>query len=113
MTSTLHLARDLTALGTEIATARRRIGLPADAPVVSWYEAGGDGFWVHRALAAHGVENTVVDAASIAVTRRQRQAKSDRLDVSALVRLLIRHTAGERGVWHVVHVPSVAAEDAR
>ena len=106
-------ARDLTALATEIATARRRLGLPVDAPVVSCYEAGRDGFWVHRALATLGVANTVVDAASIEMSRRQRQAKSDRLDASALVRLLIRHTAGERGVWHVVHVPSVAAEDAR
>ena len=107
-------ARDLRALATEIATARRRLGLPVDAPVVSCYEAGRDGFWVHRALATLGVANTVVDAASIEVNRRRRQAKSDRLDASALVRLLlIRHTAGERGVWHVVHVPSVAAEDAR
>lgn len=106
-------ARDLRALTTEIAAAKRRFGLPADAPVVSCYEAGRDGFWIHRMLLTQRVDNVVVDAASIQVNRRQRQAKSDRLDASALVRLLIRHTAGERGVWHVVHVPSLAAEDAR
>ena len=74
---------------------------------------GRDGFWVHRALATRGVQNTVVDAASIEVNRRRRRAKSDRLDAQALVRLLMCHTAGERGVWHVVHVPSVDAEDRR
>jgi transposase len=106
-------ARDLARLVVEITAAKRRFRLPADVPVVSCYEAGRDGFWVHRALAAHGVQNTVVDAASIERTRRRRQAKSDRLDAQALVRLLIRHTAGERGVWHVVRVPSVEAEDQR
>ena len=90
-------ARDLVALAAEIAAAKRRGGLAADAPVVSCYEAGRDGFWLHRALLAlapQGLANTVVDAASIEVNRRQRQAKSDRLDAGALVRLLIRHTAG-------------------
>jgi transposase len=106
-------ARDVPALVIEIAAAKRRFGLPADVRVVSCYEAGRDGFWIHRALHAQGIANTVVDAASIEVNRRQRQAKSDRLDARALVRLRIRHTAGERGVWHVVHVPSVEAEDAR
>jgi transposase len=106
-------ARDLARLAAEIAAAKTRFGLAADARVVSCYEAGRDGFWVHRALATLDVQNTVVDAASIEVTRRRRQAKSDRLDACALVRLLIRHTAGERRVWHVVHVPSVAAEDGR
>ena len=117
---TLHAPRlrtapawDLARLAAEIIAAKSRIGLAADAPVVSGYEAGRDGFRVHRALAQRGVVKTVVDAASIEVSRRRRQAKSDRLDASALVRLLIRHTAGERGVWHVVHVPSIAAEDQR
>jgi transposase len=106
-------ARDLAQLAREIATAKRRFGLPADAPVVSCYEAGRDGFWVHRALAALGVPNVVVDSASITLNRRKRRAKSDRLDATALVRLLLRHHVGERGVWSVVHVPSVEAEDRR
>jgi len=106
-------ARDLTQLAREIAAAKARFGLPADAPVVSCYEAGRDGFWVHRALLALGVVSHVVDSASIQQNRRKRRAKSDRLDAAALVRLLLRHRAGERGAWSVVHVPSVAEEDRR
>jgi transposase len=106
-------ARDLAQLGAEIAAAKARFGLSADAPVVSCYEAGRDGFWLHRALAALGVTNVVVDSASITQNRRKRRAKSDRLDAAALVRLLLRHQAGERGVWSVVRVPSVADEDRR
>src|SRR5437868_1995678 len=83
-------ARDLAKLDTEIAAAKKRFGLPADAPVVSCYEAGRDGFWIHRALTARSVRNHVVDSASIAETRRARRAKSDRLDATALVRLLLR-----------------------
>jgi transposase len=106
-------ARDLGQLAAEIAAAKARFGLPADAPVVSCYEAGRDGFWVHRALRALGVVNHVVDSASIQQNRRKRRAKSDRLDATALVALLLRHHAGERGVWSVVHVPSIADEDRR
>lgn len=106
-------ARDLTQLAAEIAAAKARFGLPAEAPVVSCYEAGRDGFWVHRALTTLSVANHVVDSASIQENRRARRAKSDRLDATALVRLLLRHQAGERGVWSVVHVPSVADEDRR
>jgi transposase len=106
-------ARDLTQLAAEIAAAKTRFGLTAAAPAVSCYEAGRDGFWVHRALTALGVVNAVVDSASIQENRRARRAKSDRLDASALVRLLLRHQAGERGVWSVVHVPSVEDEDRR
>jgi len=106
-------ARDLAQLAAEIAAAKARFGLPADAPVVSCYEAGRDGFWVHRALTALGVVSHVVDSASIQQNRRRRRPKSDRLDASALVALLLRHLAGERRVWSVVHVPSVAEEDRR
>lgn len=106
-------ARDLARLAAEIAAAKARFGLPAGALVVSCYEAGRDGFWVHRALAAMGVANVVVDSASIKENRRKRRAKSDRLDATALVTLLLHHHAGERGVWSVVHVPSVADEDRR
>lgn len=106
-------ARDLAQLGVEVAAARARFGLADDAPVVSCYEAGRDGFWVHRALTTLGVTNHVVDSASIRESRRARQAKSDRLDATALVQLLLRHHAGERGVWSVVRVPSVDDEDRR
>ncbi|HEX6049948.1 MAG TPA: IS110 family transposase [Gemmatimonadaceae bacterium] len=106
-------ARDLTQLDAEVAAAKARFGLAPNAPVVSCYEAGRDGFWLHRALTARGIASHVVDAASITQNRRARRAKSDRLDATALVRLLLRHHGGERGVWSVVHVPSVEDEDRR
>jgi transposase len=97
----------------EVAQAKKRFGLPDTAPVVSCYEAGREGFWLHRFLQAQGITNYVVDSSSIEVNRRQRRAKSDGLDVRKLVSMLIRYAQGERAVWHVVHVPSVAAEDQR
>jgi transposase len=106
-------ARDLERLKREIAGARARFGLSPDASVVSCYEAGRDGFWVHRALTAIGVTNHVVDSASIEGNRRGRQAKSDRLDAVALLAKLVRFAQGERDVWSVVHVPSVDDEDRR
>lgn len=106
-------SRSVERLGVEFEAARERFGLPVLVPVVSCCEAGRDGFWLHRYLASAGVENVVVDASSIEVPRRLRQAKTDRLDLESLLRLLIRHHAGERGVWRIVHVPSRAIEDAR
>jgi transposase len=106
-------AGDRGALGHEITAAKRRLGVPATAPVRSCYEAGRDGFWVHRLLASEGVTNLVVDSASIEVNRRQRRAKTDRLDAEALLRRVIRYWLGERDQWKVVHVPTVEAEDAR
>src|SRR5271154_6540802 len=70
-------ARDLEALLSEIVAAKVRFGLPEDAKVVSCYEAGRDGFWLHRFLLAQDVENIIVDSASIEVNRRKRRAKSD------------------------------------
>jgi transposase len=97
----------------EGAQAKKRFGLPDTAPVVSCYEAGREGFWLHRFLQAHGITNYIVDSSSIEVNRRRRRAKSDGLDVRKLVSMLIRYAHGERAVWRVVHVPSVAAEDQR
>lgn len=106
-------ARDLPALEREIAAAKRRFGLPADAPVLSCYEAGRDGFWLHRALLARGITNLVVDSCSIDRPARGRHPKSDRLDTTALLDKLGRHADGDRRGWSVVHVPSVAEEDRR
>jgi transposase len=97
----------------EVAQAKRRFGLPETAPVVSCYEAGREGFWLHRFLQAHGITNSVVDSSSIEVNRRKRRAKSDGLEVRKLLTMLIRSHHGERGVWRVVRVPSIAAEDQR
>ena len=97
----------------EITRAKQRFGLPEDARVVSCYEAGRDGFWLHRSLVAHSVQNHVIDSASIEVNRRQRRAKTDRLDVRKLLTMLLRFIAGEQKVWSVVRVPSVEEEDRR
>jgi len=106
-------ARDTDALIGEIAAARRRFGLPEESPVISCYEAGRDGFWLHRLLARHRVENLVVDSASIEVNRRRRRAKSDGLDATKLVGMLIRWHLGERKLWGIVRVPTVDDEDRR
>jgi transposase len=81
--------------------------------VISCYEAGRDGFWIHRALTGRGIANRVVDSSSIEVNRRKRRAQSDRIDAVKLVRLLARVCAGDRGAWSEVRVPSAAAEAAR
>jgi transposase len=106
-------AGDLQGCGEEIEKAKQRMGVKADVPVRSCYEAGREGFWLHRALTEMGIENIVVDAASIEVNRRQRRAKTDRMDVEKLVRQLVRYWRGEQDVWRVVRVPSPEAEDLR
>jgi transposase len=106
-------ARDLEALKEEIHKAKKKFDLPGDCRVLSCYEAGRDGFWLHRYLVEQGIENLVVDSSSIQVNRRARQAKTDRMDVEKLLSQLIRHRSGERDVWSVVRVPSVEAEDNR
>ena len=81
--------------------------------VVSCYEAGYDGFWLHRLLEAAGIRNFVFDAASIAVEQRARRTKTDQIDGELLLRTLMAHLRGEPRVVRIVRVPSVEAEDAR
>lgn len=104
---------DRPALERALVDGKRRAGLGADAPVRSCCEAGRDGFWPHRLLTTLGVTNLVVDSSSIEVPRRLRRAKTDRLDGEKLLRLLLRHWGGERGMWQVVHVPTREVEDGR
>jgi transposase len=104
---------DLRAVARVVGDGRRRFQLPGDAVVVSCYEAGRDGFWIHRALAVPGIRNRMVDSARIEVNRRARRAKTDRLDALTLVRRLVRVCAGERKVWSDVRVPTAAEEAAR
>ena len=106
-------ARDLERFAEEIVKAKARFGLPADAPVRTCYEAGRDGFWLHRALQQGGVDNVVVDSSSIEVDRRSKRVKSDPVDAAKRVSLLCRYHAGERKVWRVVRVPAVGDEDRR
>ena len=104
-------AGDVEALRGQMERARERLGLPGGCRVVSCYEAGRDGFWLHRWLVeSEGVENVVVDASSIEVNRRARRVKTDRLDVESLLRQLMRYVGGERSVWRVVRVPSRSDE---
>jgi transposase len=106
-------ARSTLSLVFEIKAAKKRFGLPEDALVVCCYEAGRDGFWLHRFLLDQGVQNQVVDSSSIEVNRRRRRAKSDSLDAVKLVEMLIRWHNGERKVWSTIHVPTVEQEDQR
>jgi transposase len=106
-------AGDLVALLEWVATVRQKTGVSAATPVWSCYEAGRDGFWIHRALEAQGIQNLVVDAASIEVSRRRRRARTDRLDGEALVALLERYWRGEQKALRPVRVPSEAEEDGR
>ncbi len=106
-------ARDVAAVLAEVERARGRFELGPSVRVVSCYEAGRDGFWLHRCLVHHGIENLVVDSSSIEVKRRSRRAKTDRLDVGKLLSMLLRYCGGEQKVWSVVHVPTVEAEDRR
>jgi len=106
-------AGDFEQLHEEVRKSFYKFGLAAGSPIYSCYEAGREGFWLHRALHAAGIENEVVDSASIEVNRRKRRAKTDRLDAAKLVSQLVRHRSGEPRVWSVVRVPDVDAEDIR
>jgi transposase len=106
-------AGDLAALDRELLAAKLRFGLPPDAAVRSCYEAGREGFWLHRWLVACGLDNRIVDSSSIEVNRRFRRPKTDRLDVRKLLGLLLREAGGERKVWSVVHVPTPEQEAQR
>jgi transposase len=105
-------AGNLQALGEEIRQAKTHFGLAPTVATMSCYEAGREGFWLHRALRKNGIGNVIVDSASIDVSRRKR-AKTDRLDAESLVRKLVRYYSGEGQVWSVLRVPSEEAEDAR
>jgi transposase len=104
---------DMEAVTRVVGVARQRMGLPPTARVVSCYEAGRDGFWIHRALRRLDIDNRVVDSASIDVKRRARRTKTDRLDALKLVMMLVRVCSGEERVWAEVRVPTTEAETAR
>ena len=96
-----------------VKKAKEKFGLSPEAGVVSCYEAGRDGFWLHRYLVSLGIENQVVDSASIETSRRKRRAKTDRIDGVKLLTMRMRYWGGERGLWSVGRVPSVEDEEAR
>lgn len=106
-------ARNQIAFQQALRSTREKWQLSEEVPIYSVYEAGRDGFWIHRWLESLGIDNVVVDPASIEVNRRKRRAKTDRLDAKALLRQLVRFHGGERTVWSVVRVPSLEQEDQR
>ena len=107
------VGRSLEQLHEEIEKAQVRFKMKGDVTIVSCYEAGRDGFWLHRHLLSCGIENVVVDSSSIEVNRRKRRTKTDRIDARKLLGMLMRYHGGERKLWSVVNVPSVEAEDGR
>jgi transposase len=98
-----------------IGAARQRAeaGLGGTVRVVTCYEAGYDGFWLHRLLVAHGIANQVIDPASLLVNRRARRRKTDRIDLAGLLRTLMAWHRGEPQVCSMVRVPSPEEEDRR
>jgi transposase len=105
---------DLKALAARLADARMkaaRSGKPVR--IVSCYEAGFDGHWLHRWLTEHGVMNHEIDPSSIEVNRRARRSKTDRIDLDKLMRAFLAHLRGEPRACSVVHVPSVEEEDRK
>ena len=103
---------DAGALTSAMKYARSRFELPADAPVLSCYEAGRDGFFPHRLLESLGVQNIVIDPSSILVDRRSKRVKTDRIDGNMLLALLMRHYGAERKEdrLKVVRVPTLQQE---
>jgi transposase len=106
-------ARRMDRVMSEAALAKKHFRLPEDAPVASCYEAGRDGFWLHRALRELGIGNEVIESSSIEVKRQKRRAKSDGIDGGAMLRLLWRYHNGEREALPIVRVPSPEEEDRR
>ena len=106
-------ARDVIGLKREIRLALKRFELPQDTPLVSCYEAGRDGFWIDRCLRHNGIENVIIDSASIEQNRRRKQIKTDRIDATKMVRMLCRWHGGEMDVFRTVCVPSEEDEDRR
>ena len=106
-------ARDLKAVHKQIAITIEKLNLPEDTLIASCYEAGRDGFWLHRVLVKKGIYNIVVDSSSIEVNRKARRSKTDQLDADSLVRMLYRYVNGEEKVWSVLRIPNPKIEGER
>lgn len=108
-------AGDVTGLLALLADLRLRATakLGQAAAVACIFEAGRDGFWLHRVLSAHDVDSHVVEPSSILVNRRARRAKTDRLDAEGMLRVLAAYLGGDRQVCSMVRVPLSEEEDAK
>jgi transposase len=108
-------AGDIAALQARFSELRRKACARTGKsfPIIVIQEAGLDGFWIHRVLLSEGIESHVVDAASIATSRRRRRAKTDRIDGETLLRALLAHKRGEPRVCSMVRAPTPEDEDRR
>ena len=106
-------AGDFTQLQAEISNTKKIFGLPEDASLISCYEAGRDGFWIHRCLVSMGIESHIVEPASIQVNRRKRQVKTDRVDAQKIVLALLRFKSGDKFACRMIRIPEADDEDAR
>jgi transposase len=105
---------DITALSGLLAKLRAKaeqVGKPVR--ILSCYEAGLDGHWLHRWLTDNGVVNHTIDASSIEVSRRARRAKTDRIDLALLMRAFLAYLRGEPRVCSMVRVPTPEDEDRK
>jgi transposase len=105
-------AGETEAFNKELKKAKEHFGFLQEVEVRSCYEAGRDGFWIHRSLEKQGIKNVVVESSSINVNRRARRAKTDRLDAEKLVRQLVSYYAGTDKL-DIVRIPSEEDEDKR
>ena len=115
MSKHVVLAGDTTALLTRLSRLRRKAfeRTKEYVPVIVIQEAGLDGFWIHRVLEREQIESYVVDASSIATSRRRRRAKTDRIDGETLVRSLLAYKRGEPRVCAMVRAPTPEAANAK
>lgn len=105
---------DLGALTARLADMRKKAAADGrPVRVLSCYEAGLDGHWLHRWLTGQGVINHEIDPSSVEVNRRARRAKTDRIDLEKLMRAFLAYLRGEPRVCSMVHVPSVEDEDRK
>jgi transposase len=104
---------DLAALAARLSDMRAKAGRFGQVRIVSCYEAGFDGHWLHRWLTDQGVINHEIDPSSIEVSRRARRAKTDRIDLEKMMRAFLAHLRGEPRACSVVHVPTVEDEDRK
>jgi transposase len=105
---TMGLLKIIAELRAQVST---QLGMPAD--LACCFEAGRDGFWLHRWLVAHGVAAYVLEPTSILVNRRPRRAKTDRLDAEGMLRVLANWRDGDQQVCSMVAVPTPEEEDAK
>jgi len=97
-------ARVLEQLQEEIGMAKQKFHLSGCVRIACFYEAGHDGFWLHRHLLRCVIDNVVVDSSSIEVNKRKRRLKTDRVDSRKLLQMLTRNAANLTGLKNVLEI---------